>query len=173
MTRQVCDTLILNGEQHKLLGDEALPENDERIIEVKLEDQDTQVEKECLSVAQATNSTACMRGYISTWEVKDDLLYLNSIKGRYKLLGNVPVVAEWFTDTLKVPTGKKLHHDIVTPLADIYESEIHLKIEKGRMVSSEVIDRREEYESIYGSVKNMSRDEAIEKLRKFAEMDGE
>ena len=173
MTRQVGDNLILNGEQHKLLGDEALPENDERIIEVKLEEQDTQVEKEYLSVAQTTNSTACMRGYISTWEVKDEVLYLNSIKGCYKLSGNVPVVADWYTDILKVPTGKKLHHDIITPLADIYESEIHLNIEKGIVISYEVIDRCEEYESIYGSVKNMSREEAIDKLRKFADSDNE
>ena len=196
MTRQVGDNLILNGELHKLLGAEILPENDARVVKLtdeefkalfddgdelrkqKLEKlkKDIQVKSDShekltgksyqlttleqdklklytyLSPVHATSSTACRRGFISTWQIKDDRLYLNDIIGRYKLSTNVPVVADWYTDTLKVPTGKQLTNSFVTPLEDIYEEEIHLKIENGIVISSEIIDRRDEYEEKYGSL---------------------
>ena len=171
MTRQVGDNLILNGEQYELLGSEELPENDERIVDKKIDNINTKAKKNNLSHFDITKSTACYRGYIAIWEVKDDVLYLNSVKGCYRLLGDLPIIAEWYTDTLKIPMGNKLHHDIGTPLADIYESEIHLKIENGRVMSSEIIDRREEYDSTYGTVENMSRKEAIRTVRQFLELD--
>lgn len=63
-------------------------------------------------------STACRRGYIATWEVKDGFLYLVSVwesklfsKGREIELSRIrpdwksPVKAEWFTGILKMPQG--------------------------------------------------------------------
>jgi len=64
-------------------------------------------------------STACWRGYIATWEVKDGFLYLVSVwesklfgKGRKIELSKIrpnwksPVKAEWFTGIVKMPQGK-------------------------------------------------------------------
>ena len=42
-------------------------------------------------------STACRRGYIGVWEIKDEKLYLANISGRYQLLADDPVLADWFT----------------------------------------------------------------------------
>ena len=140
---------------------------------VMTESENNQYIKHLTHPSMVCSSTACHRGYLSTWEINDGVLYLNGIIGRYELTTDDAIIADWYNDTLKVPTGEMLNHDIVTPLGDIYESEIHLEIEKGRVVNTEIIDRRDEYQSIYGSLNDMTREEAIEKLRRFAEADDE
>jgi len=147
MDRQVGDNLIYEGNTYQLLGEEVLPENDNRVIEL--------TDEQCKSLEfDVTNTTACMRGYKSSWEIKKDRLYLICIKGRYKLTTADPVLADWYTDVIIIPTGKRLHKDIETQLSDIYEGEIHLHVEKGIVISSETIDRREEYKSFYDGAKN-------------------
>ena len=143
-----------------------LPDSDARVV--KLTDEEYKALHDI-----TTSSTACMRRYISTWKIKDNKLYLIAIKGRYKLSTEVPLLADWFTDILKIPAGKILHQDLITPLADIYENEICMSINKGAVISSKIIDRHKEYETIYGSVKNMTREVAIEKLRKFINLDND
>jgi len=47
-------------------------------------------------------STACWRGYIATWEIKDGRLYLVELSDRhtYRLEGDEPLFAEWFSGAL-------------------------------------------------------------------------
>ena len=48
-------------------------------------------------------STACYRGYLGTWEIIDNKLFLNQIEGRYKFKDNIPVFADWYTGELHIP----------------------------------------------------------------------
>jgi hypothetical protein len=45
---------------------------------------------------------------VGTWEVRDGQFFLVSIKGRVKLLGKEPLLADWFTGVLRVPRGEML-----------------------------------------------------------------
>ncbi len=86
-------------------------------------------------------TTACWRGYIGTWEIKDGRFYLVNITGRYKIIGNDPIPADWFTGVIQIPQGEVLHY-VHMGFGSVYEQEIHVKIEKGKVVKSRVIDNR-------------------------------
>jgi tetratricopeptide (TPR) repeat protein len=86
-------------------------------------------------------STACWRRYIGTWEIKDGQLYLAGIRGIYKLLGQEPLFADWFTGVLRVPRGKILHY-VHGDFLSVYEEEVRVNIENGVVVKTRVIDNR-------------------------------
>ena len=92
-------------------------------------------------------NTATWRGYIATWEIDGGVLYLKAIRA-WTEQGEVglpalfpgrqgPVAATWFTGTLKVPQGKVLKPAVPHP---IYGKYLMITVEKGRVVSQEVID---------------------------------
>ncbi len=69
---------------------------------------------------QAT-STALWRGYVGHWAIRHDKLYLDDIKsslsdGTQASLHTVfpdasgPVLAEWYTGTLRIPQGERLKY---------------------------------------------------------------
>ena len=90
-------------------------------------------------------STACWRGYIGTWEVRDDRFYLVDIEGLWRKEGDDPILADWFTGTLRIPRGEMLHY-VHMGFGSVYEKELHIKIEAGRqnidgkLVIADVID---------------------------------
>jgi hypothetical protein len=95
---------------------------------------------------QAPN-TATWRGYIATWEIDRGVLYLKAIKA-WTGQGEVglpalfpgqkgPVAATWFTGKLRVPQGKVLKPAVPHP---IYGQYLMITVEKGRVVSQELID---------------------------------
>ncbi len=124
-------------------------------------------------------STANWRGYVATWTISDEILYLEGISGviiapedgqliqsRTPLMqqgisdgirgkrSTVPVTVEmlfpkskghvaatWFTGRLRIPRGALLHY-VHMGYASVYEEEIMLEIESGRVVHTEVIDNR-------------------------------
>lgn len=88
-------------------------------------------------------STACWRNYIGTWEIKNNKFYLVSLEGRYKLINNDPIFAEWFDGELIVPQGKILHHAPFTDFDTVYESERLIRIKNGKVIGSRVIDNSE------------------------------
>ncbi|MCU4154495.1 hypothetical protein J1N10_00790 [Carboxylicivirga sp. A043] len=77
--------------------------------------------------------TACWRGYVATWKLENDSLFLTKIEGKnnndelisYDLIeefGTSKVFAEWFTGTLISPRGKRLQfHNM--GYASVYERE--------------------------------------------------
>ena len=102
---------------------------------------------------QATCS-AIWRGYLGTWEIKNDKLYL--IKVVEGGCGNdspeiplskffpgkkSPIFAEWYTGTLVVPEGKVLNY-VHMGYQTTYEKELHIKIIKGKVVGKKTIDNR-------------------------------
>lgn len=93
-------------------------------------------------------TTACWRGYIGTWEVKDDKLYLIDLIGylnqyiqdKQKEVGldylfpdENEVFAEWYTGEIKVDKGEIIGINETT-YRWIFEESISLKIIKGLLV---------------------------------------
>jgi len=86
-------------------------------------------------------STGCWRCYQGKWEIRDQRFYLVDLKGRLRLEEGPPLFAEWFTGTLRIPKGKRLHY-VHMGFGSVYEEEIHVKIENGVVVEKKVIDNR-------------------------------
>ncbi|MBM4273445.1 MAG: hypothetical protein FJ134_03160 [Deltaproteobacteria bacterium] len=93
--------------------------------------------------------TANYRGYKATWEIDGDMLYLKNLKARIddKYVGmeylfpdaKGRVAATWFSGTLRVPQGKQLHY-VHMGYESVYERELFLTIDKGKVVGKETID---------------------------------
>lgn len=93
--------------------------------------------------------TANYRGYKATWEIDGDTLYLKNLKakvdGKYvgmeylfpQAKGRVP--AAWFSGTLRVPQGKQLYY-VHMGYESVYERELFLTIDKGKVVGKQTID---------------------------------
>jgi len=91
-------------------------------------------------------STSCWRGYIATWEIRNDSLFLTKIvreeeSGKFQTFnlkeefGSDKVFAEWFTGTLYSPRGERLQY-IHMGYSSIYEKEEYYKIWNGIIKST-------------------------------------
>ena len=123
MTTQVKERIIIDGEKYPLLNALSLPEGDTKIKQKE---------------GPISTRTSCWRGYVGTWEIKDDKLYLIDFSsGKYDVLVNLPILADWISGTAKVATGEvkaSSSWDIET-----YETETHLTFENGLVVNTENI----------------------------------
>ncbi|TRX66318.1 hypothetical protein [Carboxylicivirga sp. M1479] len=92
--------------------------------------------------------SACWRGYIATWQLENDSLFLIKIEGKNanneaisydlkKEFGNTKVYAEWFTGTLISPRGNRLQYHNMA-YASVYEKEMQYHVWNGK-VKKEVI----------------------------------
>lgn len=96
MTTQKKEYLVFEGKKVPLLDYPSLPEDGTTSAIVKLKEENMgEYEKRFICF-----STACRRGYIGSWEIKDEKLYLANISGRYRLLADDSVLADWFTGQL-------------------------------------------------------------------------
>lgn len=97
-------------------------------------------------------STACWRGYIATWKIEDRQLYLVKLKDcsppseaqEIPLSGvfpgrKGPIKADWYSGTLRIPQGKQLLY-VHMGYGSVYEKELFLTIERGKVVREQVID---------------------------------
>ncbi len=128
MTAQTPDILILEGERHALF---TLP------LEVYFEERAGRPKFR-------VPHTGCWRGYVATWEVKDNRLFLISVNGQLNdgtkfdaawLFPDepLPVFAKWYTGTLKLPLGDLLQYEHMG-FASFYEDELRLTVERGMLV---------------------------------------
>jgi len=100
--------------------------------------------------------TACWRGYVGTWEIKDNTLYLSDIKawmrneeGKAAPVGfekvfpgkTKPLKAEWFTGTLRIPRGKPIRYAHMG-YQTVYEQDVFLRVEAGKVVDRQMVDNR-------------------------------
>lgn len=136
MTAQIPERLILNGEQTSMTFCPPLPIGHPRIIETDL--QAGTVNKEDSHILY---STACWRQYQGSWEIKDGYFYLIGLRGRFQLSGDDPLLADWFTGVIRIPRGEMLHY-VHMGFGSVFEQELHIKIERGVVVNSRVIDNR-------------------------------
>ncbi|MGL4184216.1 MAG: hypothetical protein ACRCR4_00410, partial [Thiotrichaceae bacterium] len=77
-----------------------------------------------------------------TWEIKSEKFYLVKLEGRFKLLTDHPILADWFTGVIRIPQGKLLHY-VHMGFASVYEQELHLKIEAGIVTASKLLNNRD------------------------------
>jgi hypothetical protein len=90
-------------------------------------------------------STACWRGYIGTWEIKSNALFLVSTQGtpltNFFPTAAAPVRAEWFTGTLRLPVAECLRY-VHMGFGSFYAKEKYITVKKGLVVAELVIDNR-------------------------------
>jgi hypothetical protein len=96
--------------------------------------------------------SACWRGYVATWEVKDGKLFLNRVV-EGSCSNNAPEIplekifpgkkgpieATWYTGTLRIPRGKMLEY-VHMGYSSRYEKTLLIHIEKGKVTKEELID---------------------------------
>ncbi len=126
MTEQVHETLILDGDRTSMAFCPPLPMNNPRLIESK--------------ESQGINS-ACWRGYVGFWEIKNGKFFLSAIEGKYQLSDGPPILADWFTGEIKIPKGEVLDY-LYGGLSTVYEQELHISIKYGLVVGMSTIDNR-------------------------------
>jgi len=134
MTAQIHEILIFEGEVTSMAYCPPIPIGHPRIIEVDLEKADSDNFDDYILF-----SSACWREYQGKWEIKDGLFYLVDLRGKFQLLGKGPLLADWFSGVIRVPRGKMLKY-IHMGFESVYEQEVHVKIEKGKVISSKVIN---------------------------------
>lgn len=118
-------------------------------------------------------STGNWRGYVGTWEIKENELYLiKLIKGNCsekppeipltEIFPNqpTPIKATWFSGTLKVPLGKSFYDGL------IYEKELLFTIEKGVVISKKLVDNSNKEFSTEHEI-------TLEELRKLNEWESQ
>jgi hypothetical protein len=133
MTAQAHEQLILDGRQTSMSFCPPLPEGHPRLIPVTAESM-TYSDKDVM------NSSACWRGYVGTWEIHDDRLFLAGLVGRLRLVGREPLFADWFTGVLRVPLGSLLLY-VHMGFGSVYEGELHIRIEQGLVVAKRTIEK--------------------------------
>jgi hypothetical protein len=96
----------------------------------------------------ADHCTALWRGYVGTWEIRDDRLYLLAIDAQYQdgsparladLFPGHPdrVFAHWFTGTLRCPRGGQVEY-VHMGYGSIFEEDLLLHIDRGVLTRREV-----------------------------------
>jgi hypothetical protein len=133
MTAQVHELLILDGQWTSIASDPPLPANHARVVAAS--------EEHRRKASSIVNSTACWRGYIATWQIKDDRFYLVSIEGRFELVGIEPLLADWFTGELRVPMGEVIDY-VHMGFASVFAEELFVRIVNGAVVSRRRVDNR-------------------------------
>ena len=98
--------------------------------------------------------SALWRGYVATWQIKDNKLYLvKLVEGTCandapeiplsKLFPGkkAPIFAEWFTGTLVAPQGERLKY-VHMGYQSVYEKELHIEVKNGVVQGTKTIDNR-------------------------------
>ena len=93
-------------------------------------------------------STALWRGYVGSWEIIDDRLYLIGLRG--KLMDGTKVsvstffpdypdrvFAHWFSDKIRIPLGKCIEY-VHMGYGSNYEKDWFLTVDKGVITKNEV-----------------------------------
>jgi len=135
MRAQTRERLIFPVET-EMLSCPPLPEKHPRIASVELE----------------WWSSANRRGYVGTWEIKNDCLYLRALGGQFKLTRGKPLFADWVTGVICIPMGEVLK---ISPgmLGALHEVEMHVEIEQGKVIATRTVDNRgKKEEDVRGDV---------------------
>ena len=135
MTAQIHEILILDGEKTSMMACPPLPRRHPRILEAGADRARDKPDDSFIF------STACWRRYQGTWEIKDDQFYLVGLRGRFQLGAGEPIRADWVSGILCVPRGELLEY-VHMDFESVYEQELHIEIERGRVVNRTIIDNR-------------------------------
>ena len=95
-----------------------------------------------------SNCTALWRGYVGSWEIIDDRLYLIGLNGTLEdgteasletIFPGFPdrVFAHWYSGTIRIPQGKQLQY-VHMGYGSTFERDLFLEIERGVIVATRV-----------------------------------
>jgi len=144
MTDQISDKLIYEGKEVPVETSLPLvswfspeiPESDPRIVESK---------------EGYLHSSACIRGYVATWEIKDNKLFLVKLSGKYRLIHDESIFADWVSDKFIVPKGKLIKGLIKeSDSFTNFEEELHIIIEKGVVTKLDIIKNESKTPELVG-----------------------
>lgn len=115
MTAQKQEILIVENKRLTLACDPPLPNISSDLIDLTPDD--------------AICSTWCWRGYIGTWEIKNNRLYLVNIRGKYKLVDEKPIFADWFSGQLLIAKCERnqplsIYNDSICEIIEIANGQI-------------------------------------------------
>ncbi|MBF0105189.1 MAG: hypothetical protein HQM16_07665 [Deltaproteobacteria bacterium] len=94
--------------------------------------------------------SACWRGYVGTWVIKEGFLYLVDLKAGdctnektiplKKIFAGQkgPVRADWFSGTIRLPKGNLTQY-VHMGFASQYERYLLIEIDKGRVISEKEV----------------------------------
>ncbi|MEA3266865.1 MAG: hypothetical protein U9P42_07970 [Candidatus Fermentibacteria bacterium] len=128
----VHEKLILNGKMTTVMSSPLVPVDHEMLVEQR----DFQIPGTSI-----TGSSACRRKYPGTREVKNHKFYLVRIEGKFKLRGDDPVLAGWFSGELQVPEGKTLQYPQMGQ-HPLHEKDLFTSVENGNAVKTWIRDNR-------------------------------
>lgn len=138
-TAQIPDRLIYEGETYALFNE-------------PLEEYFTEKNPRPKDVFPSGYCSACWRGYIATWEIKESFLYLNKLvegtcssDAKEIAISKIfpgqeaPVKATWFNGELRVPQGEELLY-VHMGYGSVYERDLILTIKNGKLIKKKIID---------------------------------
>jgi hypothetical protein len=142
MTAQVREILFYNGEKYFLSTEPLNP-----LLEIFGDDNPFPKPK--------IFSTACWRGYVGTWEILEEKLFLVGLKGfpeenKELSLENIfpnqkKVFAEWFSGEIQIPQGKMLHYEHMGYMS-IFEKDLFFEFNKGNLVGKREFDNTKNFD---------------------------
>ena len=137
MTAQIRDKILYKGRQYYLATEPLRPY------------------LQAMDINYPGTSTGNYRGYIATWEVRDEKLYFIEmmIPGFTKEMdregdlfpGEEKTFAEWYTGKLRIPHGELLEY-VHNAYGSIYEKELFLRFLNGKLIGESDKDNRPEFE---------------------------
>ena len=151
-TAQIPDILIHNGDTLSIFANPL----------EQLYEKDT-IRPDFFGKKEGCMLTACWRGYQAEWIIIDNQLFLtgiysccyyeDKIKADLKqLFGNKcidgKVKADWFTASIIAPKGKRLYY-VHMGYGSLYEKELELQFEKGKLIGSKTYDNSKSKQSDY------------------------
>lgn len=134
MTAQARDRIIYNNEEYGLASVPLGPYLRTRGIEF------------------VSRTTANWRGYVSTWEITEDKLFLVGLSAYlgnnknvgidYLFPGQNKVFADWFTGEVRIPRGELLLY-VHAGFGSIYTEDLFLDFQNGVLKGSRLVDNKE------------------------------
>jgi hypothetical protein len=132
VTAQASEFLLYQGEKHSMCTE---------VLEIYF----VMADMEAPFVAP---HSALWRGYVGTWEIKDERLYLIDLRGQLKNGQNGSlddifpgfadrVFAHWFTGRLRAPQGKMLQY-VHMGFNSKYEFDLLIEIDRGVVTRTEL-----------------------------------
>ena len=117
MTIQFADRLVIEGDATFLVEPMAIPRKHPGLVDLTIR-----------GVRPSKNS-ACRRGHVATWAIRNGRLFMVEISGRYSLKG-APIPADWNNRYLVLPVGRCAASWGI-PGRDCSEMLLQLKLQQG------------------------------------------
>lgn len=118
-------------------------------------------------------NTACWRGYIGTWELRDNKLYLIDLKTKnsegmdvgieYVFPGKQEVFADWYSGEIRIPQGQLLSY-VHRFYDSVYERDILLMFGNGCLVNTRTVDNKKDFiENMKIEAEKMQKEKEVRK----------